>query len=88
MSAPAPATAPEDPDRLAVRRVLAGDCDAFGEVVARHEVDLRRVQGWASGTIANEGVAIKNTGGVNGARFRSSDHNDGLRPSLELTYTP
>lgn len=32
-----------DPDHRAIARVLAGDANAYGEIVARHEVPLRRV---------------------------------------------
>ena len=47
-------------------------------------IDVALVQGWVGGAIPNHGVALKLNLGTNGARFRSSDHDDGLRPALEL----
>lgn len=46
------------------------------------------VQRWVSNAAVNLGMAIKCTGGEDGVIFRSSDHDDGLRPSLEITYDP
>lgn len=42
-----------DPDEDAIRRILAGDVDAYGEVVARHEGPLRAI---VTGIVADRQV--------------------------------
>lgn len=51
-------------------------------------LDAAVVQGWVSQGATNYGLAIKDTGGVDAVRIRSSEYTNGMRPRLSVTYTP